>query len=242
MQHLKDNLVEFLVTTPIHGFRHLHEGRNAFEKFVWAIVLLASFTAACFMIHASILDAQRHPIITSFDTTEVQNVPFPAISIKSERAVSGNIEYPQTNPWGFAEKFLDLLYFYKPEDARSFNESKALRDKFGFVMEKALEQMSQSLIQMKDGWSLEQIEAYGTDNELIQMFADKIPEMGTQLAAISLANSTLYQETVAQLKDTLNEIFFKFEIDPYGYDQLVINREFVDKLESIIKEAGKFSV
>ena len=100
---IKENVINYLLTTTIHGLRYLYDGRNWVEKFVWLIIILCCF-AGCFnLIGQSLDEAAKEPILTTVETTKVQNVPFPAITIGGDTNV---------NEWGFVEKFFNFLAFY----------------------------------------------------------------------------------------------------------------------------------
>ena len=100
---VKENIITYLLTTTIHGLRYLHDGRNLFEKLIWLIVIGASFSGAIWFIVHGLKEANEEPILTTLETTEVQNVPFPAITVGGDANV---------NKWGFVEKFFNFLTFY----------------------------------------------------------------------------------------------------------------------------------
>ena len=103
---VKENIITYLLTTTIHGLRYLHDGRNLFEKLIWLIIIGASFSGAIWFILNGLNEANDEPILTSLETIEVKNVPFPAITIGGDDNV---------NKWGFVEKFLNFLTFYDPK-------------------------------------------------------------------------------------------------------------------------------
>ena len=100
---IKENVITYLATTTIHGLRYLYDGRNCVEKFVWLIIILGCFTGCFNLIGQSLDEAAKEPILTTVETTEVQNVPFPAITIGGDANI---------NEWGFVEKFFNFLAFY----------------------------------------------------------------------------------------------------------------------------------
>ena len=103
---LKENIETYLVTTTIHGFRYLYEGRDWAERICWAVVLGLSFSAAVYTISHSFDEAAKEPILTTLHTAKIENVPFPAVTIGGDANV---------NKWGFAEKFFNFLTFYYPQ-------------------------------------------------------------------------------------------------------------------------------
>ena len=56
---LKENIETYLVTTTIHGFRYLYEGRDWAERICWAVVLGLSFSAAVYTISHSFDEAAK---------------------------------------------------------------------------------------------------------------------------------------------------------------------------------------
>ena len=103
---VKENVITYLLTTTIHGLRYLHDGQNWLEKLIWLIIIGASFSGAIWFIVHGLKEANEEPILTTLETTEVQNVPIPAITIGGGANV---------NKWGFVEKFFNLLMFYNPK-------------------------------------------------------------------------------------------------------------------------------
>ena len=103
---LKENIETYLVTTTIHGFRYLYEGRDWAEKICWAVVLALSFSVALYTIQHSFEEAAKEPILTTLHTAKIENVPFPAVTIGGDANV---------NEWGFSEKLFNFLTFYYPQ-------------------------------------------------------------------------------------------------------------------------------
>ena len=100
---IKENVINYLLTTTIHGLRYLYDGKNWVEKIVWLIIILGCFTGCFNLISQSLDEAAKEPILTTVETTKVQNVPFPAITIGGDANV---------NEWGFVDKFFNFLAFY----------------------------------------------------------------------------------------------------------------------------------
>ncbi len=221
MEHIKNTVTEFLVTTPIHGFRYLHEGRNVLEKLSWLIVLLASFSITSYMINQNMEEARKHPILTTFDTIDVAKVPFPAITIESNGFI---------DRWGFSEKLFNLLLFYNVLDPAHFNQSKALRDKFDFLAEKAWLQMWQVLKENKTGWSLEQLQYYGQNSiPVIKNHFAKVTGIAERLAAIMRQDPQHHQEIMTNIHENFKQDFFRYD----RYDMF----HFLDKMDVITKAA-----
>ena len=65
---------QYLRETTVHGFRYLVEGRNICEIGVWNIVISFCFLLTFFGIYSSIKGSYDNPILTSVQTTQIQNV------------------------------------------------------------------------------------------------------------------------------------------------------------------------
>ena len=65
---------QYLRETTVHGFRYLVEGRNICEIGVWSIVISFCFMLTFFGIYSSIKGSYDNPILTSVQTTQIQNV------------------------------------------------------------------------------------------------------------------------------------------------------------------------
>ena len=242
MNHLKEIVIGFLVTTPIHGFRHLHEGRNALEKMIWILVLITSFSLAAYMIRSGLRDAEENPILTTMDTTDIENVPFPAITVRSqvldERIL--NRERTFVNPWGFIKKLFNHLKFYNLTSYESYDsfeeETKEIKARFGYVLEEALKQMSQHLMDAKENWTLKDFKDLRSNNNMINMFAEELADIAYQLAAISSKDASKFKATVQKLQSVLKTAFFQF--NKYSYE-FIIREQLFDKMKRQVNN-GEF--
>ena len=70
----KLELQQYLKETTAHGFRYLIEGRNICEIAAWIIVITFCFTMTFIGIYTSITDSFNNPILTSVQTTNIQQV------------------------------------------------------------------------------------------------------------------------------------------------------------------------
>ena len=228
-EHTKNILINFLVTTPIHGFRYLHEGRSFLEKLIWMLVIGSSFGLSFLMIQANLMEAQSNPILTTIDTTEITNVPFPAITVASNKNV---------DPWGFSEKFFNALAFYDPTDTSNpsvYEKSKDLRSRFDFLMEKTFGEMGKSLTYSSINWTLAEFKHYGMYNSesFIRSNYDKLAKIATKLAAISLRNAEAFEDTTSKINTVFRDYFFKvvsYKMHP-----------FLDEMKTIVDNGWTFS-
>ena len=76
-------IAEYLEVTTIHGLRYLKECRNIVEKVFWLLIIIVSFGYAIYTIQSFFHDTQINPIVTTVETAKVQEVPFPAITIRN---------------------------------------------------------------------------------------------------------------------------------------------------------------
>ena len=75
-------IAEYLEVTTIHGLRYLMECRNLVEKVLWLLIICMSFGYSAHLIQSFFVDNDREPILTTIGTSRVQEVPFPAITIR----------------------------------------------------------------------------------------------------------------------------------------------------------------
>ncbi len=65
----------------LFSFRYIIDGRNKFERSVWATVLSAAVAYTSILIRQSLDEASANPIVTSTESISVQELPFPAVTI-----------------------------------------------------------------------------------------------------------------------------------------------------------------
>ena len=75
-------ITEYLEVTTIHGLRYLMECRNIIEKLLWLAIICFSFGYSAHIIQTFFIDNDREPILTTIGTSRIQDVPFPAITIR----------------------------------------------------------------------------------------------------------------------------------------------------------------
>ena len=73
---------EYLGMTSIHGLRYLRDSRNIVEKVSWLIIISLSFGFCVHIIHSHFTENDNKPILTTVEMASVQEVPFPAITIR----------------------------------------------------------------------------------------------------------------------------------------------------------------
>ena len=73
---------EYLGMTSIHGLRYLRDSRNIVEKVSWLIIISLSFGFCVHIIHSHFTENDNKPILTTVEMVSVQEVPFPAITIR----------------------------------------------------------------------------------------------------------------------------------------------------------------
>ena len=82
MVSVRTIIAEYLEVTTIHGLRYLMECRNIVEKGFWLLIICFCFGFAAHLIQSFFVDNDREPILTTIGTSRVQEVPFPAITIR----------------------------------------------------------------------------------------------------------------------------------------------------------------
>ena len=75
-------IAEYLEVTTIHGLRYLMECKTILEKLFWLLIICFSFGYSTYIIQSFLAENDREPILTTIRTGLVQDVPFPAISIR----------------------------------------------------------------------------------------------------------------------------------------------------------------
>ena len=118
------SVTEYLESTSIHGFGYLSTGRNIIEKLLWLIIICTCFTLAALLIRQSIEEASLNPVMTNVETVQVQEVPFPAITI----------DIGDPDPMGYAENILNGIDFTQ----------KDLQDKFAMEVDEMILNMNNS--------------------------------------------------------------------------------------------------
>ena len=73
---------EYLGMTSIHGLRYLRDSRNIVEKVSWLIIICMSFGFCFHIIQSHFSDIDKKPILTTVEMVSVQEVPFPAVTIR----------------------------------------------------------------------------------------------------------------------------------------------------------------
>ena len=73
---------EYLGMTSIHGLRYLMDSRNIVEKVSWLIIICMSFGFCVHIIQSHFSDIDKKPILTTVEMVSVQEVPFPAVTIR----------------------------------------------------------------------------------------------------------------------------------------------------------------
>ena len=76
------SITEYLGVTSIHGLRYLMESRNIVEKVSWLIIISLSFGFCVHIIHSHFTENNSKPILTTVEMVSVQEVPFPAVTIR----------------------------------------------------------------------------------------------------------------------------------------------------------------
>ena len=76
LEDFKVGFHQYLRETTVHGFRYLIEGRNLCEIAVWIIVITFCFTLTFAGIYTSISESYKNPILTSVQTTQIQDVSY----------------------------------------------------------------------------------------------------------------------------------------------------------------------
>ena len=71
---IKKKFKEYLNETSVHGLRYLLDAKNSFERTLWLIVISSCMIFSLRMVIENCNHFYEHPIMTTVDTTVVQNV------------------------------------------------------------------------------------------------------------------------------------------------------------------------
>ena len=148
---IQDTLHQYLARATIHGLVYISECKDVFEKFVWFVVVMLSFIFASHMIYTSISETEKEPILTTLETTSVQDVPFPAITIRGDYRL---------NPWGFVQKVFNMATFYGPDNKEVVEDSKEIRNKTSLIIDKIIWRMLDEFNDQRKNWSLSDFKDY----------------------------------------------------------------------------------
>ena len=112
-QKMWQSVAEYFESTSIHGFSHLRASKTFLGRLLWILIIGSCFSLAALLICESIEEANDNPILTNIETISVQDIPFPAVTIKT----------PEPNIWRHFAKILNGLAFDQvrselPEDSK----------------------------------------------------------------------------------------------------------------------------
>ena len=110
-------------------------------------------------------------------------------------------------------------------------KSEELRKRFKFIFEAVSDRMSLQLVEQRKNMSLSELKLYGekSDISMIRGNFKKLSNIATNLATLSLANSTLYYHTTEKIQDEFDKGFFKY----VSYQM----KPFLNTMETIVTEA-----
>ena len=100
-QKMWQSVAEYFESTSIHGFSHLRASKTLLGRLLWILIIGSCFSLAALLICESIEEANDNPILTNIETISVQDIPFPAVTIKT----------PEPNIWRHFAKILNGLAF-----------------------------------------------------------------------------------------------------------------------------------
>lgn len=108
---MQSHLIAFCKESSLHGLKYIVERTNVVERLIWGLAILAATTYSALTVWASIAEYETNPTVTSFDATEINQIPFPAVTVDG-----GSV----WNHMGFTRVFMDPLE--EPEPPFTLNE------------------------------------------------------------------------------------------------------------------------
>ena len=114
LQELKKDLAGYFRETTVHGFRYVVEGRNIFERLVWATFIILGFSYSIVTVYNAYQYWEDHPVEITIDAVGVplQELPFPAITVCDTKS----LQMPRKNRWMLLEKLLNSLELLNPKE------------------------------------------------------------------------------------------------------------------------------
>ena len=95
---MSKTLKEYGGATTIHGIPYiLEDGRRAFERFLWILLVIASAWFAFYNTYNSYWDWQNNPVTTTIGTTglNIEKIDYPSITICAQgsvKEITGNLQ------------------------------------------------------------------------------------------------------------------------------------------------------
>ncbi len=191
-------------------FRYVVESQNLCYKLLWLAILVVSFSCSATMIAKGLQESYDEPILTTIETTDVKNVPFPAITIKGSDFV---------NPWGFIEKSLNMLAFMclDDKDPTPCQDSKELRANFSFLFHSISDKFNADIFDMAQNYTLQMIKDYPKPDQgnLGQILPSNLDDTATKLAAIMIKNESAARAGFEEIMNAFEGAFPKIPKIPY---------------------------
>ena len=190
----------FCRQTAIHGLTYVANSNKAFERVVWLVFVIVAFAISVLMIHKSFEDAAMNPVLTTIDTIDVTNVPFPAVTV-----LPG--EYPvQRALDGFSKRMYDYAEFERYQEEDALRNNTLFNNQWGFmtrgVVQKLIEATKADLKNLDDK---EFKTMYYQYKNTIRNFEN----MSIILA--SIANKFNSKKVFKSLNDEVKANFFKYK-------------------------------
>ena len=123
----------YLESTTIHGFSYLGASKSIIERVAWVFIIGTCFTLAGMLISKSIKDANENPVLTTFETVPVKEVPFPSVTIDGG----------DPDPWEPSAKALNNLAFdsFSSFTNDDFKNSESLKKVFASFIDEVFTMM-----------------------------------------------------------------------------------------------------
>ena len=207
------------------------------------ISIAGSTLATTYMLVTSFNESYEFPVLTTVDTTSVNDLPFPAVTIDAGEAL---------NPWGFAEMGLNFLAFECYPDPGECKNATELRQGFDFLLHAASATFGQAIAQKLDAKNLTQLEKF---RRKLGMAKDssfpQFREAAAMLAHMDKKSAFATYDKMSQMagetiaKYTTTGKFFPLSKD-LGQIFYAIIRDAAEKVEMDMEKvascAGNFSV
>ena len=239
---MKATIYNYLQTTSIHGCFYLYDGQNWIEKSFWFLLLVMSLTISGLLIQQSLFEANQDPILTTLTTTNIREIPFPAITINADSEI---------NPWGFMEKILNQLAFYSHDNRKwknkVFQTSSILRTRFEFIFHNIVQRMRQKLKEkLRDSinsivhWKtyFDKLENLGGPVKVVSRNQKKLDPIVKKLSVIYIKDIMQYKKVLKSLDKHFSSAFFQF----HSYELSKFMKPMQSIIQDTINDVSSFEV
>ena len=113
---------EFLESSTIHGLLHISQSRSSLIRTAWAIIVAFAISMSWLLINKSFQSWNLSPVITTLDTMDINELPFPPIVICPPRNSNTGLNLDILNSGNMKFRILEFLDWIDTMDIRAQTE------------------------------------------------------------------------------------------------------------------------